>query len=479
MRANVLKKILTIAFLPLFTTCQSQLEVDNSHCDLTNGILVAEEFRCGSIQVSENHEAKDGKKIQISYILIKSKNKESKKHPVLHFTGGPGGPSLTKGRIRNWKQHPFREERDIIIFDQRGIGYSSAVPNIESDLLRIMADDLTYEEELVQTNETISNYRKECKQQNIKLAHYNSFQNANDAGVLMNHLGYDQYNLYGGSYGTRLARIVQDKFRQQVNAVILNSPSPLSGDFLVDRLENYLKALNRIFDYCANDPACSREYPNLKDNYLKALERLKSEPISVTVDDLNFTVNVQDGIYLLRRMLYRTDSRTEIPKLIQAFLDGGGPNVEEIVTYEMQFTGGFNASMMMAVERHEQYNPAYTSTAVEKYYESSELLPAKLGYFSSLYEACRDWHNNPLAENQKEFEPSSIPTLIMVNQYDPVTPPENGPLMMTSLSNGQLYVLDEGGHGGGNAACRSRVMIDFMDNPLGKIDTSCLNIYKK
>jgi hypothetical protein len=48
---------------------------------------------------------------------------------------------------------------------------------------------------------------------------------------------------------------------------------------------------------------------------------------------------------------------------------------------------------------------------------------------------------------------------------------------MKSLSNGQLLILDEGGHGGGDYECQDKVMIDFMDGPGEALDTSCLNIF--
>ncbi len=70
------------------------------------------------------------------------------------------------------------------------------------------------------------------------------------------------------------------------------------------------------------------------------------------------------------------------------------------------------------------------------------------------------------------------PTLITVNQFDPVTPPENGHIMMERLTNGQLYILDEGGHGGGDVDCRNSVMISFMNDPNGNLDASCLNSTK-
>ena len=77
------------------------------------------------------------------------------------------------------------------------------------------------------------------------------------------------------------------------------------------------------------------------------------------------------------------------------------------------------------------------------------------------------------------FQQSDVPTLIFVNRYDPVTPPENGLLFREQLSNGHLLILDEGGHGQGNQDCKERVMSDFMNNPALRPDVSCLNLYEQ
>ena len=73
----------------------------------------------------------------------------------------------------------------------------------------------------------------------------------------------------------------------------------------------------------------------------------------------------------------------------------------------------------------------------------------------------------------------TIPTLIFVNQYDPVTPPEDGHIMLQELENASLYILDEGGHGGGNVDCRNAIMKAFMNYPDPGLDVSCLNLYQE
>ncbi|WP_297794066.1 alpha/beta fold hydrolase [uncultured Eudoraea sp.] len=439
-----------------------------------------QEVHAGAILVPENHEQKDGKQIQISYIIIKAKDSTSSAFPMIFFSGGPGGNSLNPGMVNFLLEHPMRETRDIILFDQRGIGYSSALPDMSFDAFDIMAKNADEIEELALTEIMILEYKKQCKEQDISPEYYNSIQNAKDVGMLFKHLGYEKYNLFGGSYGTRIARLVQDMFPEFIYSSVLDSPSPLSGDFLLDRLDSYSLALGRIFDYCENNPECKKQYPKLKEDYFNSISRLKQKPISVTMNDsINVTINAQDGIYLLRRLLYQSNSREKAPELIKAFNEEGGEVINEVLEFEYELTGGLNLSMLLSVEKFENFNPANTAELIKKEYEKYPLIPVKLGFFDAFYIAGRNWHNKNLPMEQRKFQDSDIPTLILVNRFDPVTPPKNGYLFKENLSHGTLLVLDEGGHGGGNRDCKNKVIIDFMNNPSGKLDTSCLNLYKE
>lgn len=437
-----------------------------------------EGISCGQLEVPENHDDPDGRKIYIAYVVIHSRSTKPAKDPLIFFSGGPGGNTLSRGRLRNWMNSSVRDKRDIILFDQRGIGYSSALEEMGAELFDVMAENLSEEGEQKGVSKVIANTKRKSLEKGVRLEFYNSFQNARDVGQLMDHLGYDSYNLYGVSYGTRLARVVQEIFPDQIRSVTLNSPNPLVGDFLVDRIHSYSLALSRIFEYCESSSSCASEYPNLKQDYLQAIESLKENPMKLTVKGKPFYVNAQDALYFLRRRLYANDARTAVPRLIQEYKKGKGEFITQIITQESNFfANSYNFAMWISVENQEMYDPKYTTTAVDKVYSELELLPAKLGFFHSIYFGSKDWAQTILTKEEKSFDKSPVPTVITVNHFDPVTPPEFGHIMMESLEKGQLYILDEGGHGGGNSACRTRLMIDFMDNPNRSLDTSCLNIY--
>jgi len=464
------------ALVILFASCQSDKQAPSAGCDFQSAIPKGKNVDCGYITVPENHDQPDGKKIKIAYVVLHAEDATTKEYPVIYLSGGPGGSAIDSTAINRWYKHPFRANRDIILLDQRGIGYSSALPNLYKDLYEIMAKDVTAQKEQLLIDSLIVDYAQRCKREQIELSNYNTFQNARDVGALMVHLGYEKYNLYGVSYGTRLARVTQDVFPEKLNSVILNSPNPIKGDMLVDRLKSYSLALSRVIGYCASNPECHVANPTLEADYFKAIKALQEKPLVLDINGDTVFLNAQDGIFFIRRLLYGTNSRTEIPALIKEYLAGGGPIIERLVSTE--YEPDYNFAMWFAVERHEMYDPRNTSEVVDQVYDSLTLLPAKLGLFNAVYLSLGKLHESGADAGKKKFQPSDVPTLITVNQFDPVTPPENGRIMMETLSKGQLFILDEGGHGGGDVACRNKVMIDFMHDPNGNLDASCLNVYK-
>ncbi len=447
---------------------------DAENCGYITG-LEQLNVQCGQLEVPENHNDPGGKKIQLSYAILPSRNSDSKAYPMIFLSGGPGGASLGRNAIKSWLKDPILDHRPIILFDQRGIGESSALPNMHQEFYDIFAKNADIEEEQILVDEFITAYKKRCQQQNIRLEYYNSFQSARDVGLLMKHLNFEKYNLYGVSYGTRLARVIQEFFPELLHSVILNSPSPIKGDFLVGRMNSYSLALSRALDYCKNNVECQKAYPLLEEDYIKAITMLKKAPLELSIEGKPFFLNAQEGIYFLRRQLYMSDSRQMLPLLVEEYLNGGGPIVKELIRRE--FLPDYNFAMWLAVERYEAYTPENDEALVNQLYKSLPLFPAKLGLFTTTYHAMEKLHDASLSSAKKNFKTSDVPTLITVNQFDPVTPPKNGHVLMEKLSNGQLYILDEGGHGGGNVACRKQVMMSFMNDPRGKLNTSCLNLY--
>jgi len=409
----------------------------------------------------------------LTYLIIKSRTAINKEYPLIYLTGGPGGKALTKSRIESFMRSPFRDNRDIILFDQRGVGYSSALLNMGNEIFQILAKDLSSKEELDEMSKLITFIQQKIESNGKKLSNYNTYQNARDIGALMIYLGYGKYNILGASYGTTLGRMVQELYPEKLNSVIHNSPSPISDDFLVTRLESYQLALQRLFNWCKTDSKCSKNYSNLALGYEETIANLKSKPIILYIDDGAFTINAQDGLYLVRRLLYLNRSKELVPRLIMALKNRNTNFLSNIIQFEKRNIGNLNFSMFLATSL---YN-TNTSSTINFIYKNTSVFPSKMGFFDSFYQVGKCWRKKNI-ETTTSLNNSTVPTLISVNYYDPATPPKNGYTFMKKLTNGQLLILDEGGHGRiNNQDCLDKTFNAFMNNPKQTLDISCLKIY--
>ena len=89
------------------------------------GEIEGETILCGQIQVPEDWSKPDGRLLTISYARLVAKATVPFDDPVIYFEGGPGGTAL--GSMLTYLQayERLREDRDVILWDQRGTRYSS------------------------------------------------------------------------------------------------------------------------------------------------------------------------------------------------------------------------------------------------------------------------------------------------------------------------------------------------------------------
>lgn len=438
----------------------------------------SDRLTCGTLKVPEDHDAPKGRKIRISYVIVSAKASNPKRQAVIYFTGGPGGGSINPGFIGFLGNSQIAEHRDIIIFDQRGIHYSSALPDIGKGVYAAMAADTDMGGERRMIAKVLAEYRKRADEKGIDLGAYNSVQNARDVIALMKKLRYRKYNLFGSSYGTRLARIIEDRVPQMLNTVILDSPNLMTDDFLIDRMKSYSEAAGKTFQACERDPNCQTANRDLENKYVAVIEKLKQKPVAVKYDGGTFYINSQDAMYFLRRQLYKTDALIRFPAMLEALDTGDQKILGQAVANELADIndGSFNTSMFLAVSAYESMDRANTPEVIDQKYKELPYFPDQLAFFTNLYIEGMDWGGKHIPAKDRVFKMSAVPTLIFVNQYDPVTPPENGVLFQKQLSHSQLFIIDQGGHGGGNFACKFALIEAFMDDPSRKLVANCMKL---
>ena len=271
----------------------------------------------GFLEVPENRQLKNGKTIRLAYTVLKATGDNPKKDPIVYLQGGPGGPTLVMANF--WKNNDLRKDRDIVLMDQRGTGLSNAIcADLGANLIEILAMDLSPEGEYLEMKKILQNCHKEAKSKKMDLSAYNSRENAADFESLRELLGYDQWNIYGGSYGSRLGLTIMRDFPNSVRSATLFGIFAPETDLYSHLVSNFKQALFGTFKECKSSPDCDKRYPNLNEEFAKVLTKLKNAPYVLDYNGRPWVMNTQDFLLVLHQMLYKKNTIGEIPSFIAA-----------------------------------------------------------------------------------------------------------------------------------------------------------------
>ncbi|MET2985330.1 alpha/beta fold hydrolase [Aureibaculum conchae] len=461
-----LKYILCYSLGFLVFSCQSQ----EQHQCTFKGKITAEHDQCGYVEVPNNWENKEDGNTEIAYIVIKSKSENRKKDPVVFLQGGPGGNVLSYANVfRNLALDP---DRDFILYDQRGIGFSNAIcPNLGASFLEVMAADISLDQE----DETLLTVSSDCitalKSPTFKTA-FGTTQSAMDLEALRQHLGYTQINLFGGSYGTRLGLKYMELYPKSIRSSILSGLFPLETRLYENIYTNLNRSLEILFDTCENDKDCATDYPNLKENFESVCKQLDSKGASFTIDGDEFIINKHDFLLLVQQMLYNRQTIAAVPSFIMAFKNENTKPVLIAIQAFAARLGLINVATYWSVNVKDEssFNNINMIAADEKKFPS---LANGVSLFGSDPEVLKDWPSESNANTEMNAVVSDIPTLLVSGAWDPITPPSNGEKAAKSLKNVSHIIFPSEGHVPMNA-CFLQMAKTFLNNPMEKVDDACV-----
>ncbi|MCU0934983.1 MAG: alpha/beta hydrolase [Gammaproteobacteria bacterium] len=240
---------------------------------------------CGKVNVPESHDKPDGRRIDLTFMILKSRSLAPAPDAVVYLHGGPGtgivGNPLLISRFLN----ELRARRDIVAFDQRGVS-TSAGP--DSRCYATVAAD---PETLVQATRGVGDVAElsrrairacldEIKANGADISTINTLQNAYDVRALMRALGRPTYNIFGTSYGTKLGQEVMRSAPEGLRSVILDSVWPVQVPMYDLMGLPIAEGIQSVFDQCAADAKCAAAYPDLKNRFWALWAKLDAAPLS-------------------------------------------------------------------------------------------------------------------------------------------------------------------------------------------------------
>ncbi|MEZ4498353.1 MAG: alpha/beta hydrolase, partial [Thermomicrobiales bacterium] len=227
--------------------------------------------------------------------------------------------------------------RDVILFDQRGTKHSN---RLNCDPYRfgfnyLLENDAEFQDlwEEIQslTDEDLppkavlqivyQASRRRVDRSRHRYHPVQQRQQRHDIFALVNALGYDEVNLVGISYGTRLALTAMRDHPQQIRSVVIDSvyPPEINGIEWFPRQAD--EQINRIVTTCENDRECNRAFPNFRENVLAFSEALaENNPDALT------------GLFALFNAVNSFPALAEyLPIIMEEIVSGGDTPVYDAV----------------------------------------------------------------------------------------------------------------------------------------------------
>jgi pimeloyl-ACP methyl ester carboxylesterase len=234
-----------------------------------------EKARCGTLEVPENWDVPGARKIALNVVVVPA-IEPSGLSPLFDLAGGPGAAATNGAAYFLTEGSAVRARRDVVLVDQRGTGASAPLrcPELEnaSPLLRMYPP------------EKVRACRDELSR-NHDLSQYTTAASVRDMEAVREAIGAKTIDLFGMSYGTKLAQAYVRAHPDRVRTATLMGVAPMDLKTPLSHARNAEAALRRIFNDCAADPACAAAYPSLEADWASIGALFDAGPIAMATPD--------------------------------------------------------------------------------------------------------------------------------------------------------------------------------------------------
>jgi pimeloyl-ACP methyl ester carboxylesterase len=435
--------------------------------DIPEAITAQATVTCGIVSAPVDPAAPDGTNVHLFVVKISAVENPAP-DPIMFLSGGPGvGLDAYWGAVLGMLDGGLLTStgRDMILFDQRGVGHST--PSLSCEI----EAGASRRRPTMDVNRTCS---ARLSEEGIALSAFTTVNNAADVDAVRRAMGYKSVNLFGHSYGSRLALSVMRYQPEGVRTVLLEGVFPPNARFIA--LPRYVAgSLERVFEACAADAACTEAYGDLDALFSETYAKLKAEPVG----GLDHAMLVR-GIYYLMQ-----GSRADRPSMIPAFIAGAASGDRILIGRAFDLV---NDEIPPRDIVSEGMQTLVNCADEAPYLTEAHLAELNAGVRPEIFEVfsgsvrnqfliqCRNWPRVELAPEHYEGVVSDIPTLIVNGTFDQVTALENAQLAADSLPNATLIPFPGWGHwplGRGNP-CAVSIYAAFLSAPDAVPDASCV-----
>ncbi len=422
---------------------------------------------CATLEVPLNPEEPQGETLSLHLMRYEARYQADQREPVFLLAGGPGqgGSDVFPALLRQFD--PLRAHHPLIIVDQRGTGRSTR-PQCE------LEDASPW---LQPSREAIQRQMRQCLQTVDRDVRYFTTREAVfDLEAVRQALGVEKISLYGGSYGTRLATGYMHAFPQHLERVILDGVVPVDEPLGVHHAVNLQRVLDLMVRQCEQTPACRKQWPELAAHMAALPSRADQQggtlrlrhPRSGAWTTLPLSRALPQAT--LRLYAYQGSQLALLPWLIeQAWAGDWQPLAAQGLMLNEQLGESIAVIMQNSILCTEDW-PFMAAMPVDN---RGTVLGDSL--MEQIEGICSIWPQGQRIADVRQPLNTSVPTLLLSGQWDPVTPPAFGERLQQQIPNSRHLVAPGQGHLVILGRCMGRIAGDFIDGTaLDTLDTGCL-----
>ena len=461
--------LLLTVLLPALVAAEPSLELEECRISAGEGFRSIK-ARCATFTRPENPDEPAGNTIDLRVAVIPALNLTPEPEPLVPLAGGPGQGAVQFYAVWAGAFEHVRRDRDILLVDQRGTG--------DSARLDCPVDDSMVEGQFG-IDQTLE-YTRSCLSQ---LPHDPRFFTTSvavrDLDAVREALGYPALNLYGVSYGSRVAQHYARRYPESTRSVILDGVVPPQVPLGPEIAIESQRAIDDIIARCAADDDCNARFATLADDFMAVRAKLDDQPVIVQLQDpaTGQLESIDFGhtqfSAAIRLLAYHATTVALLPLMISDAADGN--YIPLAAQFELTVS---DLSESLALGMHNAVMCSEDAPLIRAFNVDHDAIAASyMGalQLEAIEAMCSIWPAGPVDESLHQPLATALPVLLLSGDADPITPPRYAELAAVSLENSRHLVGANQGHGQAGVGCVPRLMADFIENldPQG-LDATCM-----
>lgn len=375
--------------------------------------------------------------------------------------GGPGAPGINfvRDSLDFAVTKNISDSYDVIGFDPRGVGQSTAVTCFQDDA---QLDDFLFapaggvrgsQEWFEDRQHSIDQYSAACVENSGDLLNFVDTQSAaHDLDMLRAIVGDRYFNFVGYSYGSLLGATYAEMFPANVGRMVLDgalNPASSNFDVSLNQAIGFENALKAYLEDCLESSECpfSGSVESSMNEIQKLLSGLDQEPLT-SVDPR--TLGADSMVTAIASQLYSQLGWPELSHIFESvFAADAKPAWAAVDWYYNRVNGVYQDNSTEAFNAINCVDyPANANQ--DQWRKDAEHLAAKapvIGpYLAWGDQFCLSWPAQPTSQPHEISASGSAPILVIGTTGDPATPYVWAQELAAQLENGYLLTFVGEGH---------------------------------